>query len=212
MVKKKGTKNSSRLKVSNRLAISNRLAYTIISVLVIILLAMGVYAMTAGVAPNPGHTLDTVSAPTGCAASEILQWTGTAWDCVAMPTLTGGSTTITDCIVLEPNLNPPTLGSPSMPYQPKSGRVLTYVSSRNDCSNKPCDQFPYDLCTSHPVYSWIIHTISSRTSEQECQDSCRNAGDTGDTCDAGGGSSPYLRIMDNMQVDKILYCGNYAIG
>lgn len=46
-------------------------------------LVVGVYALTPGVAPNPGHTLDTVAPPAGCVAGRILKWDGASWTCVA---------------------------------------------------------------------------------------------------------------------------------
>ncbi len=68
-----------RLKKFN---ISNKLAYTLIVIFSIVLICVGVFALTPGVAPNPGHTIDTVAPPTGCVAGQVLTWTGTAWSCV----------------------------------------------------------------------------------------------------------------------------------
>jgi len=46
-------------------------------------LVVGVYALTAGVAPNPGHTLDSVAPPASCLAGQIIKWNGVDWTCVA---------------------------------------------------------------------------------------------------------------------------------
>jgi len=71
--------NKKRL---NKFNISNKLAYTLIALSCIILLGMGVYAITPGVAPDPGHLLSSIAPPENCGPNEILTWTGTAWDCV----------------------------------------------------------------------------------------------------------------------------------
>ena len=60
-------------------------------IVLVIGLGMGVYALTAGVAPSPGHTLNTVSAPSGCAGNTLLKWTGTDWTCIPSPPICTGS-------------------------------------------------------------------------------------------------------------------------
>jgi hypothetical protein len=61
--------------------VSNRLSYTIIAVVVLMLVSAGVYALTAGTAPNPGHTLDNVAPPSSCYDNAFLKWTGTGFGC-----------------------------------------------------------------------------------------------------------------------------------
>jgi hypothetical protein len=68
---------------------SNKLFYTLIVFGAIILMGAGVFALTAGTAPSPGHTMTSVSAPSGCATNTYLKWTGSAWTC-ATPTSSGG--------------------------------------------------------------------------------------------------------------------------
>jgi len=46
-------------------------------------LVVGVYALTPGVAPNPGHTLDSVAPPASCLAGQIIKWNGIDWTCAA---------------------------------------------------------------------------------------------------------------------------------
>jgi hypothetical protein len=77
-----------------RIDVSNRLSYTIIAVVALILVSAGVYALTAGTAPNPGHTLDNVASPSSCSDNTFLKWTGTGWSCktislndLSLPTL-----------------------------------------------------------------------------------------------------------------------------
>src|SRR3990172_11638661 len=62
--------------------ISNRLSYTIIAVVALILLGTGVYSLSPGVAPDPGHTFDQIDPPSGCTLGQVLQWTGSSWSCV----------------------------------------------------------------------------------------------------------------------------------
>lgn len=61
--------------------ISNKLAYTLIVILSIVLIGVGVYALTPGVAPNPGHTIDYIAPPAGCISGQVLTWTSSGWSC-----------------------------------------------------------------------------------------------------------------------------------
>jgi hypothetical protein len=71
--------------------LSNRLSYTLIAIGILVIISVGVYAanslLTPGVSSNPGHPISQTSPPSGCAAGQVLQWTGTAnadggWACV----------------------------------------------------------------------------------------------------------------------------------
>jgi hypothetical protein len=77
--------------------ISRRFVYTLIAVFLFLFIGIGVYAMTTGNAPNPGHVLDTVSAPSGCGSNTLLKWTGSAWACISadIPICTGAEQGIT---------------------------------------------------------------------------------------------------------------------
>lgn len=70
MKKKKG------LKRFNLFDISNKLGYTLIVILTIVLLGIGVYALTPGVAPSPGHTLATIAPPSPCSSGQVITWNG----------------------------------------------------------------------------------------------------------------------------------------
>ncbi len=63
--------------------LSNRLLYTIIAIGVLLIAGVGVYALTPGTAPNPGHTIDTIAPPTGCGDGEFLQFVDATigWGC-----------------------------------------------------------------------------------------------------------------------------------
>ncbi|MBU1251975.1 MAG: hypothetical protein KJ905_00740 [Nanoarchaeota archaeon] len=62
---------------------TNRWLYTLITLFAVVVLGVGVYALSAGETPNPGHNIAQVGPPTGCLAGEVLSFTGSAWDCIA---------------------------------------------------------------------------------------------------------------------------------
>ncbi len=64
--------------------LEKRHAYFIIGLLV---LAVGIFvvnALTPGIAPNPGNTIETISPPTGCGEGQVLQFIDevSGWGCV----------------------------------------------------------------------------------------------------------------------------------
>ena len=64
--------------------------YTILTILFLILLGAFVYALTPGVAPNPGHTIGQVSPPSGCISGQVLVWQGSSWVCSSIsPSISG---------------------------------------------------------------------------------------------------------------------------
>jgi hypothetical protein len=66
---------------------SNKLFYTLIVFGAIILMGAGVFAaVTAGSTPSPGHSIDSVGAPSGCVSGEYLKYYTTQggegyWSC-----------------------------------------------------------------------------------------------------------------------------------
>jgi len=60
--------------------ISNRLAYTLITIGILLIVAIGVYAL--GAIPNPGHLISQLQT---CDNNQILETVGGVWTCVAMP-------------------------------------------------------------------------------------------------------------------------------
>lgn len=63
--------------------LSNKLFFTLVAILAIILLGVGVYAVTSpgvsggwdpGDIPTPGHTIQDIAAPSGCSYGEYLQY------------------------------------------------------------------------------------------------------------------------------------------
>jgi len=61
--------------------ISNKTFYTFVAIIILVVLAVVVYAQ---VTPNPGHPVSQIAPPSGCAAGEIV-FLGSEgeWDCVA---------------------------------------------------------------------------------------------------------------------------------
>jgi hypothetical protein len=66
---------------------SNRLIYFFVTLGILIAVAIGVYALSAGVKPNPGHLISEIAPPVGCVAGQFLQFDGTNWTCAS----SGGS-------------------------------------------------------------------------------------------------------------------------
>jgi len=61
--------------------ISNRGIYFLITLGIIIALSVGVYALTAGTKPNPGHSISEMGVPTGCTAGQVVSWNGSDLIC-----------------------------------------------------------------------------------------------------------------------------------
>ena len=61
--------------------ISNRVLYTLITVGIFIILAVGAYALTGGIAPNPGHLITDIAPPSGCTSGQFLEFSGGTWIC-----------------------------------------------------------------------------------------------------------------------------------
>lgn len=65
---------------------TNRWLYTLIAIGILAAIAVGVYALAPGIAPNPGHTIADVAPPSPCSASQYLQFDGTNWKCATINT------------------------------------------------------------------------------------------------------------------------------
>ena len=61
---------------------TNRFLYTFIAFILILIIGIGVFALTPGVAPNPGHLIDNVAPPANCQTNQVLQWDGIDWKCM----------------------------------------------------------------------------------------------------------------------------------
>ena len=60
----------------------------------LLILSIGIfvaYALTPGVAPNPGHLISEVAPPADCEVGQVLQWDGSNWDCVDLPSSIEGT-------------------------------------------------------------------------------------------------------------------------
>lgn len=70
---------------------SNRWLYTLILVGIVLIAGIGFFTaslLSPGVSPNPGHSINQTSPPSGCTAGQVLQWTGTdnangGWICTS---------------------------------------------------------------------------------------------------------------------------------
>lgn len=59
--------------------------FGILSALLILASIFVVYAITAGVAPNPRHLITDIAPLSTCQTNQVLQWTGSTWTCVIIP-------------------------------------------------------------------------------------------------------------------------------
>ena len=64
--------------------ISNRILYTFIILGIIAILTFGAYALTGGVAPNPGHLITDIAPPSGCSSGQFLEFSGGTWICAVV--------------------------------------------------------------------------------------------------------------------------------
>jgi len=71
----------------------NKLSYVLIFIFAIVFTGIGVYALSPGSIENPGHNINSIGAPSGCASGQFLQLktkspSGLEWTCTA---ITGSS-------------------------------------------------------------------------------------------------------------------------
>jgi hypothetical protein len=64
-----------------KINISNRWRYTLIALGIILIISVGIYALTPGVVPIPGHSINDFAPPATCVAGQFLQWNGATWVC-----------------------------------------------------------------------------------------------------------------------------------
>jgi len=60
---------------------TNRAIYTLITFSIFLLIGISVFALTPGVAPNPGHLIEEIAPPLNCEINQVLQWDGSIWTC-----------------------------------------------------------------------------------------------------------------------------------
>ena len=73
--------------VHHGFGMSNKLFYTLVVLVSVGLLTVGVRAWVDGETPNPGHSIQSVGAPSGCASGQVLQYQESGgsggWTCTA---------------------------------------------------------------------------------------------------------------------------------
>jgi hypothetical protein len=68
-------------RLSININFTNRFLYTFISVVIILIVGVSVYAFGTSTPSTFGHSVGELAPPTGCNANEILQWSGSVWAC-----------------------------------------------------------------------------------------------------------------------------------
>jgi len=65
--------------------LSNKTFYTLVVIGVLVLLGIGVYALSPGETPNPGHNIQDIGPPLDCESGEVLQYDGDTetWACTS---------------------------------------------------------------------------------------------------------------------------------
>jgi hypothetical protein len=118
-------KKGKRLNI--KINFSNRWLYTIIAIGILAMIGVGVYALTPGTAPNPGHLISEMAPPSPCATNQYLQFDGTNWKC----------STVTSVIC-------PTGMTPTYTYSNSAEDTYTYRGACGGGSANP--RCPTDSC------------------------------------------------------------------
>ena len=74
-------RNKKRERLSIKINLSNRWLYFLITLGILAIIGVGVYALTPGTKPNPGHDFSELGVPSGCAANQTIIWNGTNLAC-----------------------------------------------------------------------------------------------------------------------------------
>ncbi len=133
---------------------------TLIVLLVAVLVVGVVYALTPGVAPNPGHLITEVAPPAGCGAGQVLKWSGSSWGCVVLPVDTDTNTwrPAQKLAISGQTLSITDGGSVTLP-----GSTLSIVKySGGGCDNCPCGYHTYQRVR-HCIQSCAGHVCSPAT-------------------------------------------------
>ena len=77
-------------RISFNINFTNRAIYTFIAFGIFLLIGISVFALTPGVAPNPGHLIEEMAPPLNCEINQVLQWDGSTWTCTNSSSGGGG--------------------------------------------------------------------------------------------------------------------------
>jgi hypothetical protein len=77
-MKKRGEKKRGK---TIKINLSNRLLYTILAIGILLIVGVGIYAISPGETPDPGHNIQTIGPPEGCEGGQFLMWQGSEWIC-----------------------------------------------------------------------------------------------------------------------------------
>ena len=74
-------KRGGKARLNIHINFTNRFLYTFVAFIALLVIGVTVFALTPGVAPNPGHLIDNVAPPAGCGTDQVLKWGGSDWTC-----------------------------------------------------------------------------------------------------------------------------------
>jgi len=80
--------------------LSDKVIYGLGLIVIFILAGVGVYALSPGVSPSPGHIISDIAPPVSCADGQVLQFVNesTGWGCVDLSSSTGSLDNCQVCI------------------------------------------------------------------------------------------------------------------
>jgi hypothetical protein len=90
--------------ITIKINLSNRWIYFLITLGILSIIGVGVYSLTPGTAPNPGHLISEMAPPSPCTTGQVLYFDGTNWKCATG--LTMDTSTIGYVKVGTPTTNP----------------------------------------------------------------------------------------------------------
>lgn len=74
-----------KMKLKTKVKSSNRLVYFLVTLGILVLVGVGVYAYGTTNPAAFGHTMGEMAPPSPCTANQYLQFDGTNWKCVGLP-------------------------------------------------------------------------------------------------------------------------------
>ncbi len=139
--------------------IPNRVFYFLTAIILIIGVGVGVYAYNPSASGNPsvmGHSLNELAPPSGCQTGQILQRSPTTlgWNCVDLPSGSGGVTTPVTC----------TGSNKGLQWTGSAWSCATYVTSPGgggSCTSVSCSWTNWGTVCGPDYRQYNMHSVPS---------------------------------------------------